>query len=295
MPSGFSATLCGPWPKPDFVAGISPSAFTREEKEKLKINHTSACHNLFPENMYYPFLLCEVKGSDRPIQEAERQARHNASIAARAVIQLYRKISSAELLNRNILAISVSHNNTTVKIFGHFAQIEDENITFFRHRIYAADFTADFAFHDWAKAYKTTRGIYEYFFPKHLQRVASALPKLRQRAVESFTSQLGLDSSVGVASDVTSSMFFTSFAACRRRRALLCFATLLIVCPRDFVVDRTLHSFLCSKGGGTPRKVVVLRLWIPHLRSSPAPFRVILNLTSCLYRVLTVPNVMFGK
>ena len=187
-------TLCGPRPKPDFVAGISPSAFTREEKEKLKMNHTSACPNLFPENMYYPFLICEVKGSDRPIQEAERQAMHSASIAARAVIQLYRKISSAEQLNRKILTISVAHNNTAIKIFGHFAQIDEEHITFFRHRIYAADFAADFASRDWAKASKITRGIYDRFFPKHLERVASALPKLRQRALESFTSQLGLDS-----------------------------------------------------------------------------------------------------
>ena len=187
-------TLCGPRPKPDFVAGISPSAFTREEKEKLKMNHTSACPNLFPENMYFPFLICEVKGSDRPIQEAERQAMHSASIAARAVIQLYRKISSAEQLNRQILTISVSHNNTTIKVFGHFAHIDNEHITFFRHRIYAADFAADFASRDWAKAYKITRGIYDQFFPKHLERVASALPKLRQRALQSFTSQLGLDS-----------------------------------------------------------------------------------------------------
>ena len=188
-------TLCGPRPKPDFVAGISPSAFSKEDKEKLKMNHTSACPNLFPENMYYPFLICEVKGSDRPIQEAERQAMHSASIAARAIIQLYRKISSAEQLNRQILTISVSHNNTTVKVFGHFAQIDEEHITFFRHRIYAADFAADFASRDWAKAYKITRGIYSRFFPKHLERITSALPKLRQRALESFTSHLGLDSS----------------------------------------------------------------------------------------------------
>ena len=145
--------------------------------------------------MYYPFLVCEVKGSDRPIQEVERQAIHSASITARVVIQLYRKISSAEQLNRKILTISVSHNNTAIRIFGHFVWIDEEHITFFRHRIYTADFAADFASRDWAKAYKITRGIYDHFFPKHLDRVVSALSKLRQRALESFTSYLGLDSS----------------------------------------------------------------------------------------------------
>ena len=113
---------------------------------------------------------------------------HSASIATRAVIQLYRKISSSQELDRKMLAISVSHNNTTVKIHGHFARIDGETLKFFRHRIYAADFAAEFASENWAKAYKITRGVYEHFLPKHLERIKSALSKMRQRALESFTS-----------------------------------------------------------------------------------------------------------
>jgi hypothetical protein len=203
------ATLCGPMPKPDFVAGISPSAFTADQREKLKMHHTAHCPNLFPESMYYPFLICEVKSSDKPIREAERQAMHSASIAANAIIQLYKKISQAHELNQRILTVSVSHNNSTVKVYGHFARIEDDKITFFRHRIYVADFAADLAEADDAisrtsadfwKAYKIIRGVYQRFFPKHLERIASAVSKLRDRALESFTSQLELDSSVEGAS-----------------------------------------------------------------------------------------------
>ncbi|KAK4551471.1 hypothetical protein LTR86_011148 [Recurvomyces mirabilis] len=79
-------TLCGPRPKPDFVGGVARSAFTNEEREKLRLSHISASPNSFPENMYYPFLICEVKGSDRPVDAAERQAMHSASIAVRALI-----------------------------------------------------------------------------------------------------------------------------------------------------------------------------------------------------------------
>ena len=172
------ATLCGPMPKPDFVAGISPSAFTADQREKLKMHHTANCPNLFPESMYYPFLICEVKSSDKPIQEAERQAMHSASIAANAIIQLYKKISQAHELNQRVLTVSVSHNNSTVKVYGHFARVEDDKITFFRHRIYEANFAADLAEADDAtsqtyadswKAYKLIRGVYQLFFPQHLE------------------------------------------------------------------------------------------------------------------------------
>ncbi|KAI5366167.1 hypothetical protein Slin15195_G076900 [Septoria linicola] len=186
-------TICGPRPKPDFAVGISSSAFAEDEKVKLRLSHTSACPNLFPENMYYPFLICEVKGSDRPIQEAERQSMHSASIAVRAIVQLYRKISATDEVDRRILAFSVAHNNTTVKIFGHFARVEEQKLTFFRCRLYTADFATDFGSDEWAKPYGIIRAIYDVFFPQHLARITGALTRLRGRALESFTSHLGLD------------------------------------------------------------------------------------------------------
>ncbi|RMD39789.1 hypothetical protein DV735_g5339, partial [Chaetothyriales sp. CBS 134920] len=183
------STLCGPQPKPDLVAGIAHSAFASEEQEELRMNHTSDSPNLFPEDMYYPFLVCEVKGSDRPIQEAERQAMHSASIAVRAIVQLYKKISATEEVDGKILVISVAHNSTQIKIFGHFASIEEKGTRFFRHRIYDANFAADFESDQWYKSYNVTRAVYDKFFPEHLKRIKSALTRLRPRAVESFTSE----------------------------------------------------------------------------------------------------------
>lgn len=181
-------TISGPRPKPDFAIGISSTAFTEDEKEKLLFSHTSACPNLFPENMYYPFLICEVKGSDRAIQEAERQSMHSASIAVRAVVQLYQNISAANEVDRKILAFSVSHNNTTVNIFGHFATVEEQKLTFFRCCLYTGNLAADFA-----KPYNIVRAIYDVFFPQHLARIKVALDRMRGRALESSTSQLDLD------------------------------------------------------------------------------------------------------
>ncbi len=151
--------------------------------------------------MYYPFLICEVECNDK-LKEAERQAMHSASIAANAIIQLYKKVARAHELNRQLLTISVAHDNSTVMVFGHFAHITDDKVTFFRHSIYETNFGANLAYAiaathdtgDWRRAYKVAMGIYENVFPKHLTRIKSAGSQLRDRALDSFTSQLGLDS-----------------------------------------------------------------------------------------------------
>ncbi|KAB8356529.1 hypothetical protein FH972_024112 [Carpinus fangiana] len=186
-------TLCGPRPKPDFVVGISSSAFANEEKLKLRLNHTSACPNFFPENMYFPFLICEVKGSDRPLIEAERQAMHSASIAVRAIVQLHRKASLTSEINQEILVFSVAHDHASVKIFGHLAKVEDDKITFFRHQLFSGDFDADISSGKWTKAYQITRAIYEYFYPKHLARVKRALSNMQGPPLVSATSSIGMD------------------------------------------------------------------------------------------------------
>ncbi|KAK3670757.1 hypothetical protein LTR78_009329 [Recurvomyces mirabilis] len=185
-------TLCGPRPKPDFVAGVAGSAFTNEEREKLQLSHTSSSPNSFPENMYYPFLICEAKGSDKPVDAAERQAMHSASIAVLAQIQLYRKFSAAEELDGKVLVFSIAHDASMIKVFGHFAKIEGDKLTFFRHQLYLSDIATDLRSEASSRAYNITRAIYDVFFPQHLARIRSALSKLRGSTVASFTSQLDL-------------------------------------------------------------------------------------------------------
>lgn len=113
---------------------------------------------------------------------------HSASIAVRAVVQLYQNISAANEVDRKILAFSVAHNDTTVNIFGHFATVEEQKLTFFRCRLYYGDLPADFA-----KPYNIIRAIYDVFFPQHLARIKGALDRMRGRELESFASQLDID------------------------------------------------------------------------------------------------------
>jgi len=53
--------LAGPQPKPDFAVGLPQSAFTDIEIEKLKYYKAPQKPTLFTGNLYFPFLLCEVK------------------------------------------------------------------------------------------------------------------------------------------------------------------------------------------------------------------------------------------
>ena len=50
------ATLCGPRPKPDFAVGISSSAFTTDEKQKLQMNHTGRLSKPLCRKRILPFL-----------------------------------------------------------------------------------------------------------------------------------------------------------------------------------------------------------------------------------------------
>ena len=53
--------LAGPQPKPDFAVGLAQSAFTDNEMEKLKYYRAPQKPTFFTGNLYFPFLLCEVK------------------------------------------------------------------------------------------------------------------------------------------------------------------------------------------------------------------------------------------
>lgn len=201
------ATLCGPRPKPDFVAGISAATFTTEEKEKLQLNHTSACPNFFPENMYFPFLICEAKGSDGSIEEAERQAMHSASIATRAVIELFRKISATAEVDGKILTFSVAHNHTTALIFAHFAKIEHDKTSFYRTLIINHRFADDVKSTGWTKSYQIVRAIYDHFVPQHVGRIRDALARLRSPFPAASTAQSGVEDSLEASAAEQSSSY----------------------------------------------------------------------------------------
>jgi hypothetical protein len=122
--------------------------------------------------------------------EAERQAIYSGSIATRAIIRLYERISRVEELNRKILIFSISYDPSAVKLYGHYVLIEDGRTIFSRYLIRSFDFTELDGREQWT-AYHFVRKIYDDFYKTHLERIRSAFSQLNSHRPVSLTSNDG--------------------------------------------------------------------------------------------------------
>ncbi|KUI58187.1 hypothetical protein VP1G_05465 [Cytospora mali] len=104
--------------------------------------------------MYFPFLTCEVKCGALDI--ADRQNAHSATLAVRAVVELFRLVKREKEINREILAFSVSHDCSNIRIYGHYPLEGKEKWT----------------------AYRFTRNVYDNWMPDHFKRICSAIESL---------------------------------------------------------------------------------------------------------------------
>ena len=179
-------SIYGPQVKPDFAVGLASSAFTAEEILHLKKNHTGDSPSYVTANIYFPFLICVIKCGEDAVSEAERQAMQSSSIAVKAVVELYRKVSRAHELDRKILAFSICHDHQTVHIHGYYACTTGAKTRYFRHVLNYFNF-AHFSRNRWI-AYDFTRSVYDQFVPEHVERIRSVLAELQERPAESFTS-----------------------------------------------------------------------------------------------------------
>lgn len=55
------APVAGPLARPDFTVGLQSSAFTEDELKKLRYHSTPDKPTLFAGDLFFPFLICEVK------------------------------------------------------------------------------------------------------------------------------------------------------------------------------------------------------------------------------------------
>ncbi|KAL9619741.1 MAG: hypothetical protein Q9160_005672 [Pyrenula sp. 1 TL-2023] len=190
-----SKTLGGPKPKPDFAVGISPTAFTEEELLKIENNTSFERPTLFTDNVYFPFLLCEVKCGDQAINRADRQNMHSGSMAVNAIIQLYQSLGDqkATQLSGKVLVFSISHDNERVKIYGHYAIVQEGRITFLRYLIESFIFNIPGG-QGRKRTYDFVREIYQTFYPQHLKRVQDALKELAVPHIQSDISIVTSDS-----------------------------------------------------------------------------------------------------
>ena len=176
----FSFPLHKTRPQPDFSVGFGRSAFTQEQMNKLKpfVGEPGSkliSYFMATTRMYFPFLTCEVKCGAAALDIADRQNAHSMTVAVRAFVELFRSVKREKELDREILAFSVSHDNRSVRIYGHYPVIEGDKITFYRHPIRGFDFTD--GEEKWT-AYKFTKNVYEIWMPILHEKMCSAINDL---------------------------------------------------------------------------------------------------------------------
>jgi hypothetical protein len=109
--------------------------------------------------MYFLFLTCKVKCSAVALDVTDRQNAHSMTLAVRGVVELFRLVKCEKELHQEILAFSVSHNDSSVRIYSYYPVIDRPNTIFYCHPIYKFDFTVLDGKEKWT-AYKFTKNVY---------------------------------------------------------------------------------------------------------------------------------------
>ena len=177
-----SWVLVGPRPEPDVAIGFSSSAFTAEENQKLT-NYRSFGDLVRPTNdMYFPFLMVEVKCGDKGLDYADRQSMHSCSVAIKALLKLeqisdeYRDDKHANSLSGKVLVYSISHDQTNARVWGHYALMEGEQWIYYRYFI--DSFDNAYKEGDLLALHNLARKILTGYAPELLKRLQGAIAAL---------------------------------------------------------------------------------------------------------------------
>ncbi|KAI4187160.1 MAG: hypothetical protein L6R41_002987 [Letrouitia leprolyta] len=138
-------------------------------------------------------------------------------MAINAIIQLYRAIPPTteedgkttprvQELDRQILAFSISRDNDCAKLYGHYAVIEGDKTSLYRHPIchLALNFCCGGGNDRW-QIYQFVRSVYADFAPAHLQRIKSAIAHLPEPPAHASGAADEVSQQEGIAPSVPSS------------------------------------------------------------------------------------------
>ncbi|KAK3065002.1 hypothetical protein LTS18_014077 [Coniosporium uncinatum] len=171
----------GPRPQPDFGLGFKRDAFSREQFQKLQpfIGDLLTDSTLIAAtyNMYLPFFSAEVKCGAAALDIADRQNTHTQSVILRGLHTLFRLVGREMELHREINGFSISHSDVDVRIWGHYAVIDGDDVRHYRHPIRKFDFTELNGKEKWT-TYTFVRNIYNLWLPKHFERICDIIDML---------------------------------------------------------------------------------------------------------------------
>lgn len=176
-----SIPFSGPRPQPDFGLGFKREAFNKEQLQKLQPfigNEIEDCSYIAATyNMYLPFLTSEVSGASA-LDITDRQNAHSQTVALRGLIELFRLVGRENELHREINGFSISHSGEEVKIWGHYAVINQRDFTFYQHPIAHFCIPKTVQGDNRWVAYTFVRNVYDLWLPEHFKRICSAIDML---------------------------------------------------------------------------------------------------------------------
>lgn len=98
-------------------------------------------------------------------------------MAVRDIVKLFKLVNREEELHRKVLAFFISHDDKSVRIYGHYALIKERAATFYRHPIRTFDFTEQNGREKWT-AYQFTKSVYFEFMSKLHELICSAIDQI---------------------------------------------------------------------------------------------------------------------
>jgi hypothetical protein len=167
-------------PQPDYSVAFRREAFTEDQIKRIEPfvgELTDTSFFMATYSMYFPFLTCEAKCGAAALDIADRQNAHSMTMAVRGIVELFRLVKREKELHGQILAFSISHDHSSVRIYGHYPLLDGDKTTFYRHPIHKFDFTAMEGKERWT-AYKFTKNVYDIWVPDHLKRICSVIDTL---------------------------------------------------------------------------------------------------------------------
>ena len=121
-------------------------------------------------------LSAEVKAGEQGLSNADRQNIHSASITVKGVLELFKAAfgdgsKRVRDLYGQVLVFTVSHDNDSVRLYGHYATInEADELNIYRYNIAMISLSAkDGA--DRFVAYNFVRNVCDKFAPAHRRRI----------------------------------------------------------------------------------------------------------------------------
>ena len=177
-------------PQPDGSVGFKRSAFTESQIQKLlpyignRVPYDYLSLFLATWRTFFPFFTREAKGGTGDLDIADRQNAHSMTVAVRGIVELFKLVQREDELHREIITFSISHDAKHVRLYGHYATINERVVSFWRHTIRSFYFTEQDGKEKWM-AYQFTKNVYFESIAELLPLICSAIDQLPLSAAPS--------------------------------------------------------------------------------------------------------------